>query len=163
LSLKGESLNKKYPRKIPTKEKERKKEAEKVRKHRHACHSYHHFLTKCRVREYITKEERRLGKKLTEAENRQLRYKELVPVVAHHAWNTLFAFKFPWEAIERIKNWSDKSLTHLQRMLLKNNQLEAWNVLFGKNASPRQAIEIVRIDWTPPYPPAEELSDEVAK
>ncbi|MBU4421858.1 hypothetical protein L6259_00975 [Candidatus Parcubacteria bacterium] len=155
-------MKRNLPRKIPAKEKVKKKETEKTRKRSNPCNR-HHLLTKCRVEEYLKQEERRLERKLNREEIRQIRYKEHVLVVAHQAWNTLFAYKFPWEAIERIKSWSDKHLVCLQKMLLKDSYIEAWNTLFGKDAPPRQAIEIIRIDWTPPYPPAEILSDEAAK
>lgn len=143
--------------KIPEKRKRKKKK--KGRQRRKKDWNWHHYLTKCRVSEYINKEKRRLQRELTREEDRLIRHKEKKLVIIHQAWNTLFPFKFPWEAVERVLEWSDNDL-EIQKILLKDTQIRAWEILFGKSANALEAIRVIKRYWTPPYPPIQKIMEK---
>lgn len=66
----------------------------------------------------------------------------------HVPWHSLFEDMMPYEAIEQIEKWTtlEGSLT---KKLGKNKQ-EAWKIVFGPQTSPKEAIEIVKREWSPP-------------
>lgn len=70
----------------------------------------------------------------------------------HDAWHTLFSNMFAWEAVKQIKLWANAELTDFA-IGLRNDQRGAWNTLFGSYRSPREAIEVIKSDWWPEYPP----------
>lgn len=80
--------------------------------------------------------------------------KKLIWDDIHNAWHALFSNFLAWEAIEQIKLWSDDELKSI-KIYLKFKQRLAWNKIFGKNASPREAIGIIKRDWAPEFPDVE--------
>jgi ribosome biogenesis GTPase A len=78
--------------------------------------------------------------------------KKLVNTEKHDAWHKLFSNMFAWEAVEQVKLWANKNLSGL-KIALNFNQWHAWQRIFGANATPKEAIEIIKRDWWPEYPP----------
>lgn len=73
----------------------------------------------------------------------------------HDAWHELFSDMFAWKAVGQIKLWATPNLEGLG-VSLNKKQANAWNTVFGSYRTPRQAIEIIKTEWWPEYPP---LSD----
>jgi len=74
--------------------------------------------------------------------------KKRVVKKVHRAWHILFANMFPHEAIEQVKKWTtDQGLLNKK---LGRGKLKSWKIIFGKNSSPREAIEIIKSQWSIP-------------
>lgn len=69
----------------------------------------------------------------------------------HGAWNDLFSNMFAWEAVAQIRLWSDEDLSY-RVVIINKTQEKSWNVVFGKDATPIMAIEIIKRDWWPVFP-----------
>lgn len=77
---------------------------------------------------------------------------KIVEARIHRAWHTLFQSTdytnmTPPEAIEHVKEWAYPDLSALA-VTLSLKKRYAWDLVFGKNTSPREAIEIIKKEWT---------------
>lgn len=80
---------------------------------------------------------------------------KIVDCRIHEAWHTLFSNMFSWEAVKQIRLWANAELTDFV-IGLRDDQRAAWNMLFGSYRSPREAIEVIKMEWWPEYPPLKE-------
>ncbi|MBU1180001.1 hypothetical protein KJ885_03585 [Patescibacteria group bacterium] len=76
----------------------------------------------------------------------------------HDAWHRLFSNMLAWEAILQIKLWANENLSAFS-VHLNRYQKTAWNKIFGPNAAPKEAIEIIEKDWWPAHPAIEEVGE----
>lgn len=60
----------------------------------------------------------------------------------HRAWHLFFYNLLPCEAIAKILG------THKKNLISTNKRIKAWQVLFGSDASSREAIEVIKNTWT---------------
>lgn len=74
----------------------------------------------------------------------------------HDAWHRLFSNMLAWEVVEQIKIWANEDLSAFS-VHINNYQKSAWNKVFGLNATPGEAIEIIKEKWWPEYPTIEEI------
>ncbi len=81
--------------------------------------------------------------------------KKLIDDRLQVAWHMMFSNMFAWEAIEQVKLWASKTLNNF-KIALNSRQWYGWKTVFGTNATPKAAIEIIKREWWPEYPP---LSD----
>lgn len=76
---------------------------------------------------------------------------KIVEARIHRAWHTLFQTSrginmTPEEAIDEIKEWAFPDLSALA-VALSLKKRYAWDLVFGKNTSPREAVEIIKKEW----------------
>lgn len=76
---------------------------------------------------------------------------KIIEANIHRAWHMLFqntdyTNMTPPEAIEQVKEWAYPDLSALF-VTLSLKKRHAWDLVFGKNISPREAIEIIRKEW----------------
>ncbi len=119
-----------------------KKSRKKIRKKKHF--NWHHFIPTSRFKRLIKR-----------GIHIHFEIKKRVVRKVHNAWHILFINMLPHEAIEQVKKW-----TTGQGMLNKKlgrGKLEAWKIVFGKNSSPREAIEIIKDQWSLPEDILQEL------
>lgn len=76
----------------------------------------------------------------------------IVKIRIHNAWHQLFSNMFAWQAIQQIKLWSAPDLNDF-RVFIDDERRKAWDTVFGAQCTPREAIEIIKTDWWPEYPP----------
>lgn len=77
-----------------------------------------------------------------------------VDTMKHTCWHLLFSNYFAWEAIGQIKLWATEDLDDFRIHLDIKTEM-AWYILFGGDASPREAMEIIKKEWWPEYPPVD--------
>lgn len=86
---------------------------------------------------------------------------KVVDARVHACWHALFSNFFAWEAIEQIRLWSTDDLSDI-KIFFKVKQKNAWQTVFG-SATPKEAIEIIKQEWWPEYPPIEDILREGQK
>lgn len=116
-------------------------------KHRQKRKTWHHLNPKSRASELLVGIEKPSNEFI-----KKVYKKKLIDDCQQVAWHRLFSNMFAWEAIEQIKLWGNKDLSGF-KVALTLRQRRAWEIIFGSGATPRQAIEIVKAEWWPEYPP----------
>ena len=109
--------------------------------------NFHHLNPSSRVPELLKK----LGNP-PQPLIKKIYKKKLVDAKKHDAWHRLFSNMFAWEAVRQIELWATPEPDDF-KIYLSLKQRAAWNILFGSQLSPREAIEIIKRDWWPEYPP----------
>lgn len=76
---------------------------------------------------------------------------KIVEAKIHRAWHTLFqntdyTNMIPAEAVEQVKEWAYPDLSALAVTLCLKKR-HAWDLVFGKNTTPREAIKIIEKEW----------------
>jgi len=123
-------------------------------KHRRKKNTWHHLNPRSRAPELLAKI-REPSHELI----RKIYRKKLIDDRRQVAWHMLFSNMFAWEAIEQIKLWANEKLDGF-KIALNFRQIHAWRTVFGENATPKEAIEIVKRDWWPEFPPIKDILKE---
>lgn len=76
---------------------------------------------------------------------------KIVEAKIHRAWHTLFqnadyTNMIPVEAIEQVREWAYPDLSALA-VSLSLKKRYAWDLVFGKGTTPREAIGIIKKEW----------------
>lgn len=117
----------------------RKKSKNRSRKTQRRKHfNRHHLLPRSRVVELLNEE---VDIRLEITKNTKQK--------PHNDWHILFVKDTPDEAIEQIRKWTTKK-GKLATNRLGKKRLKAWENLFGENTRPKEAIEIVKKEWSIP-------------
>lgn len=71
------------------------------------------------------------------------------PTKEHRGWNALFGTdSLPCEAINKIETQLENGSGHLDKKRLSEKKLKSWRRLFDREISPKNAIEIIKQEWT---------------
>ncbi len=121
-------------------------------KHRRKKKTWHHLNPRSRAPELMAKERKPSNEFI-----KKIYRKKLIDDRQQVAWHMLFSNMFAWEAIEQVKLWANETQDGF-KIALNFKQWRAWQTVFGENATPKEAIEIVKRDWWPEYPPLSSIS-----
>lgn len=118
-----------------------------MRVRRHAA-TRHHLNPRSRIKDLV----KLLGARgISGAALKKIGATRSTDTMKHNCWHLLFSNYFAWEAIEQIKLWATDDLDDF-RIHLNMETKMAWYILFGGNASPKEAIETIKKEWWPEYP-----------
>lgn len=149
----GKQKSKKHKRRDTEIEKRKERQQQKLNNS-----NLHHFNPTSRIPRFLAEIQPNLSAIL---EKTGLSEKELIDKIysvkiveirIHDAWHELFSNMFAWQAVEQIKLWSASDLSDF-RVFINDERRKAWNTVFGSECLPREAIEIIKADWWPEYPP----------
>lgn len=115
-------------------------------KHRRKKKTWHHLNPKSRAPELLVGIEKP-SKEFIE----KIYKKKLIDDCKQVGWHALFSNMFVWEAIDQIKLWANENLDGF-KIALNFKQWHAWRAVFGADATPKEAIEVIKRDWWPEYP-----------
>ncbi|MFH1194051.1 MAG: hypothetical protein V1661_03590 [bacterium] len=129
----------------------------KKRNKKSAAKNLHHLNPRSRIPELIcelNKKPQKFFEDLGLVKNafiNKLYTTKRMDMATHSAWHILFFNLFAWEAVALVKLWANHTLTGFA-VDLDKKQRKAWDLVFGQDATPKQAVKIIKNNWWPKYP-----------